>query len=172
MTLVTMKKSRFDSLTDEQLGWSCMEPTFVQMRGKSLSVKAEAIGALTKGQRALCMFRVLYDHARHSPEEFYAWLAYLREVKAYGDGVTAGLQFFGDTRMLRIVEEATSFIEERNRLLGLTWNDVTVQDVSKDAQLQAAMNESYLHFLEAAEHSHKLIATYIRSQPHEFVQWQ
>jgi hypothetical protein len=42
MTLVAMKKQEFDSLDDERLGRACMEPTFLQIRGKDMSVKIHA----------------------------------------------------------------------------------------------------------------------------------
>ncbi|WP_098745840.1 hypothetical protein [Paenibacillus sp. EZ-K15] len=73
MTLAAVKKQDFDSLNDERLGWACMEPTFLEIRGKDMSVKAQVISQLTKGKQVLCMFRVLYDHAKNSVSEYYRY---------------------------------------------------------------------------------------------------
>lgn len=71
MSLVTMNRESFYSLGDEKLGSACMEPTFMQIRGKSPAVKAEVISQLTRGQQALCMFRVMYGHSYKSAAEYY-----------------------------------------------------------------------------------------------------
>ncbi|QSF42810.1 hypothetical protein [Paenibacillus tianjinensis] len=53
-----MDSVTFQTLSDERLGWYCMEPAFGLIRGKSPEVKAEPIAQLSKGQKALCTFRV------------------------------------------------------------------------------------------------------------------
>lgn len=93
MQPVPMERTTFYSLSDERLGYACMEPTFMKIRAKSPAVKNEAIAQLSRGQRALCMFRILYDHSSKSAEEYYGWLSYLLDQPGYWSGVLEGLQF-------------------------------------------------------------------------------
>lgn len=169
MTLVAMKKQQFDSLDDERLGWACMEPTLLQIRGKDISVKTEAISRLTQGQRALCMFRVLYDHAKHSASEYYAWISYLLDKPDYWSGVIGGLRFFGDTSMIRVLEKTKEVLESRNAKLGLQWSDASLNDLDRDQELLNAVTVLFERFLEIAPDIHKQIRTYIRSNPQHFV---
>jgi hypothetical protein len=81
-----------------------MEPTFEQIRGKSPAVKNDAIAQLTPGQKALCMFRVMYDHSKNSASEYYAWMAYLQEQPGYWGEVTGGVHFFDDQPMLELLD--------------------------------------------------------------------
>ncbi|GAA0831608.1 hypothetical protein [Paenibacillus glucanolyticus] len=76
MTLVTMKQTDFDTLSDERLGWACVERTLAGIRGKDAAIKAQAITSLNQSQQALCMFRVFYDHAKDSASMYYSWIAY------------------------------------------------------------------------------------------------
>lgn len=98
MKLVTMDRIIFDSLSAERLGWACMEPTFQQIRAQSPEVKNEAFSHLGRGQKALCMFRILYGHSSNSAEEYYGWICYLLDQPGYWDGVLEGLQFFETLR--------------------------------------------------------------------------
>jgi hypothetical protein len=170
MTLAAIGKQEFDSLDDERLGWACMEPTFQQIRGKDATVKAAAINQLTKGQQALCMFRVMYDHAKHSRSEYYAWISYLLDKPGYWSGVTGGLRFFGDAPMLELLEDTEKVIGARNAKLGLHWSDAALSDVDHDDELLSAVNLLFERFLEAAPSSLQLISSYIRSHPQQFVE--
>jgi hypothetical protein len=169
MTLVAMKKQDFDSLDDERLGWACMEPTFLLIRGKDMSVKKQAITQLTNGQQALCMFRVLYDHAKNSVTEYYTWISYLLDKPGFWFGVTAGLGFFGNTSMNHLLEESKEVLEARNRKLGLQWSDATFKDLDHDHELLNAVGLLFERFLEIAADSLKQISTFIRSNPQDFV---
>lgn len=90
---VAIDRQEFNSLTDERLGWFCMEPTFKLIRGKSPKVKAATINQLGKGQTALCMFRIMYDHSYKSSTEFYAWSSYLLDQTGTWSGVLEGVRF-------------------------------------------------------------------------------
>lgn len=98
MTLVKMDRILFDSLSAERLGWACMEPIFQQIRAKSPEVKNEAISYLGRGQKALCMFRILYGHSSNSAEEYYGWICYLLDQPGHWEGVLEGLQFLETLR--------------------------------------------------------------------------
>lgn len=170
MTLVTVKKQDFDSLDDERLGWACMEPTFLQIRGKDMTVKTQVISQLTKGQQALCMFRVLYDHAKNSVSEYYAWISYLLDKPGYWSGVTDGLRFFGDTSMIRLLEKTKEVLEARNHKMGVLWSEATFKDLDHDNELLTAVSLLFERFQEIALDSLKQISMYIRSNPQDFVE--
>ncbi|MED1739874.1 hypothetical protein P4U97_10240 [Bacillus swezeyi] len=146
-----------------------MEPTFLKIRGKDMSVKAQVISQLTKGQQALCMFRVLYDHAKNSVSEYYTWISYLLDKPSYWIGVTGSLRFFGDTSMIRLLDETKEVLEARNRTIGLQWNEATFKDLDHDHQLLVTVSSLFERFMEIAPNSLKQISTYIRSNPQEFV---
>ncbi|MEK4510593.1 hypothetical protein [Paenibacillus sp. FSL K6-2524] len=169
MTLVAMKREVFDSLADERLGWACMEPTFMQIRGKDISVKSEAISKLTEGQRALCMFRVMYDHAKNSASEYYAWICYLLDIPDFWSGVMNGLNFFRDTSMIALLNQTKEVLETRNLKLGRQWSDATLLDLDRDNELLNTISRLFESFQEIAPASLKQISTYIRSNPQEFV---
>lgn len=169
MTLVTLKREAFDSLADERLGWACMEPTFMQIRGKDISVKSETISKLTEGQRALCMFRVMYDHAKNSASEYYAWICYLLDIPEFWSGVMNGLNFFRDTSMISLLNQTKEVLETRNLKLGRQWSDATLLDLDRDNELLNTISRLFESFQEIAPASLKQISTYIRSNPQEFV---
>ncbi|RUT47565.1 hypothetical protein EJP82_07650 [Paenibacillus anaericanus] len=169
MTLVAMKREVFDSLADERLGWACMEPTFMQIRGKDISVKSETISKLTEGQRALCMFRVMYDHAKNSASEYYAWICYLLDIPDFWSGVMNGLNFFRDTSMIGLLNQTKEVLETRNLKLGRQWSDATLLDLDRDNELLNTISRLFGSFQEIAPASLKQISTYIRSNPQEFV---
>ncbi|MBW5448256.1 hypothetical protein GE107_19605 [Cohnella sp. CFH 77786] len=168
MTYAAMSKREFESLDDERLGWACAEPALVQIRGKDMSVKTRVIAGLNEEQRALCMFRVLYDHAKHSAGEYYAWVSYLQASPDYAAGVAGGLRFFGDDSMIALLDETRGFLEARNRRLGITWNDAAIPDLDRDPELAGAVDAFYARFLRCASGSLRRIAAYIRSHPEKF----
>ncbi|GIP33447.1 hypothetical protein [Paenibacillus sp. J2TS4] len=169
MTLVAMKKQEFDSLDDDSLGWACMEPTLLQIRGKEMAVKTEAISRLNKGQQALCMFRVLYDHAKNSAVEYYTWISYLLDKPGYWSGVTGGLRFFGDSSMMHLLVETKEVLEASNHRRRVSISDATYKDLEQDNELQNAVSHLFARFLELAPHSLQMISTYIRAHPQDFV---
>ncbi|WP_339320327.1 hypothetical protein [Paenibacillus sp. FSL R10-2734] len=170
MDLVAMKQKDLDTLSDERLGWACTEPTFQLIRGKSPSIKSEVISKLTDGQRALCMFRVMYDHSCNSEGEYYAWISYLQDLPGYWTGVMGGIRFFGDEEMFFLLQETKSFLEERNDRLGKEWGDAAITDLDHDPELFSEMSGLFERFQNIAADSHRLIGEYIRSHPGEFVE--
>ncbi|OBZ17526.1 MULTISPECIES: hypothetical protein [Bacillales] len=147
-----------------------MEPTFSRIRGKETSIKTAAISQLTQGQQALCMFRVMYDHAKNSSSEYYAWISYLLDKPSYWNGVTGGLRFFGDAPMLELLKDTEKVLKARNDKLGLQWSDAAFNDLGHDDVLLSTVNLLFERFLLIAPNSLKLISTYIRSNPQQFVE--
>lgn len=170
MSLVAMKREELDTLSDERLGWACMEPTFQLIRGQSPSIKSEVISTLTDGQRALCMFRVMYDHSSNSAGEYYAWISYMQEMPGYWSGVLEGLRFFGDHLMILLLQETKGALERRNDKLGKQWGDAAITDLDRESELLDMINSLFKRFQNIAPSRLKLIGDYIRSHPGEFVE--
>ncbi|KWX78767.1 hypothetical protein [Paenibacillus jilunlii] len=169
--LVAMERKDFDTYCDERLAWACMEPIFMPIRGKSPALKAAAIKELGKGQRALCMFRIMYDHSCHSPAELYAWSSYLLDQPGYWSGVLEGVRFFADDALRELLEETQERLEARNRRLGLEWGDAGLRDLETDQDLLQIITVLYDRFQRIIPKSHALIAEYIRAHPDEFVEF-
>ncbi|AKG34464.1 hypothetical protein [Paenibacillus durus] len=172
MALAVMSKREFESLEDERLGRACMEPTFSQIRAKDMAVKARVISGLSEGQRALCMFRVFYDHAKNSEMEYYGWISQLLQNPDMWFGVTNGLSFFGDMEMSRLLEETKEVLETRNRRLGLEWKDAVITDLDHDKELNAEVERLYRRFQLVSKESLKTIAAHIRANADEFVRFE
>ncbi len=94
MVFVQMTQQDLNSMEDERLAWTCIEPALMEVRGKSETVKAAVVQRLHAAQRAIFMFRVMYDHAKGSAGEYYGWLSILKKQEGYWSGVISGLQFF------------------------------------------------------------------------------
>ncbi|WP_239617199.1 hypothetical protein [Cohnella mopanensis] len=169
MTLVKMKQRDFDLLSEDSLGRACMEPIFQQIRGKNLPIKTQVISELNKGQQALCMFRVMYDHAKNSAAEFYCWMSYLLDQPGYWYGVMGGLSFFGDHAMHQLLEETKEILQARNLKLSKQWSDASMSDLDKDEELHINVVSLFDRFQLIAPLSHGIISSFIRSNPHEFV---
>ncbi|WP_054940973.1 hypothetical protein [Paenibacillus ihuae] len=170
MYLAKMDAVTFQTLSDERLGRHCMEPAFALIRGKSPEVKAEVIAQLSRGQKALCMFRVFFDHAHKSAAEYYAWISYMLDTPGYWNGVQEGLLFFEDTAMILLLEETRRMLELRNNRLGLQWSEAAFKDMEQDLELARQIRGLYERFGQLSGQSLANIAAYIRTHPEEFVE--
>lgn len=170
MNLVTIDRTTFNRLSDDKLGWECMEPTFMLIRGKSPAVKAGVLAQLSRGQHALCMFRIMYDHAHKSAPEYYAWLSYILAIPGYWDSVIEGIGFFDESGLVPLLEETKAFLELRNRGLGVTWGDALLSDLERDQELRQTIDSFYERFQQIAPITLSIIAGYIRTHPEEYVQ--
>lgn len=164
-----MDRNTFHTLSDERLGWACMEPTFQQIRAKSPEVKNEAISHLGGGQKALCMFRILYGHSSNSAEEYYGWICYLLDQPGYWEGVLEGLRFYGDKALIELLEESKAIFAARNWQLGRSWGDAAISDLGADGELQAAVSGLFMRYQQITAGSLRIIAEYIRANPEQFV---
>ncbi len=161
-----MKQVEFDTLSDERLGWACVESTLLGIRGKDAAAKEQAITSLNKSQQALCMFRVFYDHAKKSAIEYYSWISYLLQTPGYWPGVTGSLRYFSDQKMLQLLEDTKQVIKERNN----KHNGVAFyKDLEQDNELSHTVNRLYERFQEIVPNSLKRISTFIRSNQEDFV---
>ncbi|OBY77808.1 hypothetical protein BBG47_19835 [Paenibacillus sp. KS1] len=169
MALVTMKQAEFDALSDERLGWACVESTLLGIRGKDAAAKTQVIANLNRSQQALCMFRVFYDHAKNSASEYYSWVAYLLQMPGYWAGVVGGLRFFDDQSMMQLLEETKQIIEERNSRLHIQMEAASFKDLEEDNELSHAVNRLYERFQEMVPASLKRISSFIRTNHQDFV---
>lgn len=160
--LISMDRQQLDSLDDAALGWSCIEPTLMQVRERSPEVKAQMYGQLTDGQKALMMFHVMYGHAKNSAMEYYGWIGYLLDQPGNWKEVIHALRFFSDEAMYHCLEQMRAVIEQRN-------GQVSLNDLAEDAALAAIVGEHYDEFMRISPASIKLIASYIRSHSDEFI---
>ncbi|PWV99377.1 hypothetical protein DFQ01_11593 [Paenibacillus cellulosilyticus] len=169
MNLIEMKQAEFDSMSDERLGWSCVEPFLMSIRAKDTATKTKVIRSLNPSQQALCMFKVFYGHARGSAHELYAWVAYLLHTPGYWQGVTKGLSFFGDDRMLQLLEDMRQFIVERKQGAGDSTEFHPLHNIEHDNELTNRVVHFYARFQSLEHDSLKQISSFIRANPQDFV---
>ncbi|MCY8582670.1 hypothetical protein P8853_00105 [Bacillus haynesii] len=167
MTLVTITQAEFDTLSDERLGWVCVESTLLSIRGKDAAAKSEAITNLNRSQQALCMFRVFYDHAKDSAQEFYSWVSYLLQAPGYWTGVTGALRYFGDENLLKLLEDTKQVIEINGH--NAHAGGIGAFKELERQELLHTMNELYERFQVIVSGSLKRISSFIRSNPQDFV---
>lgn len=170
--VIEMNRERFEGMQTELVGRACIEPILHALRGKDPSVKAQTYQKLTLGQRALFMFHVMHDHACPSVTEFAGWIAYTHQEFSYWIGIQAGLRFFGQEELLRIIEEVIDVLEERNQRLGKSMADFTVLDLDDDVHLVEQMSRLYEMYQRQVPHTLQDIGMHIRRHPSEFVCWE
>lgn len=171
MVFVQMTQQDLNSMEDERLAWTCIEPALMEVRGKSETVKAAVVQRLHAAQRAIFMFRVMYDHAKGSAGEYYGWLSILKKTgrllvwrhKRFAI-------FFEDTEMQEHLEESIRVIEVQNRRKGRQWEDNVLTDLDREPELKRGMEQQYGLFKKLADASIARIAAYIRRSPELFIQ--
>lgn len=156
--LLEMEKGQFESFGDLELFLACSEPAVRRLSGREPAAKKEIMDEWSEGQRATCLFRVLYP-ASGSERDFRAWLSYLLEQPSYWDGVLGSLRFFGDAAMLSLLEDARGVVEQANRS-GVS---------GEDDELREQVRFLYENFRAIVPESIERIAAYIRSHPDQFV---
>ncbi|NLI92921.1 MAG: hypothetical protein GX434_12210 [Peptococcaceae bacterium] len=165
--LVTIERKAFYFLGNPELGWACIEPTIKKIRGKNSTIKTQVYSELTKGQKALLMFRVLYDHARNSEEEFYSWINILLNEPHSWSEIKVGLRYFQDDSMLQFLDETESFLNKKNELL----NNEHSQNRGISSLIYPNGEDFYSVFCKITQETINLIGTYIRNNPEEFVRF-
>lgn len=162
--LVKIERKIFFSLDDSELGWACIEPTLLKIRGKDSILKTRVYSELTKGQQALLMFRVLYDHAKDSKTEFNAWMNVLFNQQHTWLEIKAGLKYFEDATMLQFFDEVESSLKKSIDIQE-NLNNKGCQHLGTDFLDE----QFYLDFCRITQETVHLISTYIRDNPEEFV---
>ncbi len=163
--LVTMKRQGFNSLDPAALARACIEPTLQQVHTINPTVKSQVLAQLTPGQRALFMFRVLYDHAGDSAADLYYWVSHLLGEAKTWSAIKAALRYFGDDAMPQLLEE----LEARHHQADAGRRDALPWDLENDPELFTSMSQLNATFHEIAPATFKLMGTYIRNNPGDFV---
>ncbi|MHB8061929.1 MAG: hypothetical protein ACYDG2_04725 [Ruminiclostridium sp.] len=172
--LVTVKRNEFEALNDVSLIWTCIEPTIQQIRGKNFVVKSEAYSHLTTGQRALLMFQMLYGHTSKGVEEFYFNLSYLLINEGVWSQLKKGMQYFEDYDMVQVLEKMDIVFQSQKTEefeKSAEQHKVLIADTDKNAELSASMSLLNKSLSDTLPLSIKLVATYIRDNADEFVQF-
>ena len=108
-----MSRREFDALSDEELGAACFAPVVPLIRAKPDSVKQEVYRGLTVGQRALFMYHVYVDHAKHSAEQFYWWTAhYASQSNAWAE-LLRGLDVFEAAGLASVLNRTKAALADR-----------------------------------------------------------
>ncbi|WP_409347016.1 hypothetical protein [Paenibacillus sp. MBLB4367] len=167
--LVPVEREIFEALEGETLGWACIGPLLLQVRGKDDRTKAEMYQALGEGQRGLFLFRAYHNHACRSAVEWYWWTCeQLRKPKAW-EALLAGLRFYGADETLRVMNKAETALDRTNRLSNGSWMEASALDLDRDPELRSLSEHLFAEYTSAAESAHRLIAAYIKSHPNQFV---
>lgn len=171
--LAAINQQVFDSLDDAALIWTCIEPTIQKIRGRNSAVKGDAYTELSEGQRALLMFQVMYGHTSTGIVEFYSLVPYLPSGRGIWIELKKGMQYFSDNSMLRLLGEMEGdycALEEKILASGTERLDVCINNPDKDSHLMSSIKQHNLMFRETIPNTIKLISSYIRNNPSEFVQ--
>jgi hypothetical protein len=169
--LVFVKRQMFESLDDDALGWTCIEPVIKSIRGKDFAVKSQAYSQLNKGQRALFMFRVFYNHACISLSDFYWWSSYYFAQPTWSE-IKSGLVYFKDDIMYQLLEDMEGILEKKTIQGNKNTSEVAFNEIENDLELRSSVSLLYETFREIAPQTLKIIGTYIRNNPDEFIQFE
>ncbi|MBC6974875.1 hypothetical protein H9I32_21545 [Bacillus sp. Xin] len=176
--IVKMKRQEFDQLAQEAIFKACFEPLILvyknrvakQNTGDKTMVKEQFYKELTKGQRALFVFKVYYDHASESLAEFYWWSAYFMAQPKIWSAIKAGLQYFGDDVMLLMLEKIEVILKKHNHPSSLEGFTITREELDRNKELLASIGPLHVTFDETAPLTIKIISEYVRNNQREFVQ--
>ncbi len=169
--LVTVKRKDFEVMNDISLIWTCIEPTIQQIRGKNFEIKSKAYASLNLGQRSLLMFQMLYGHTSNGAEEFYTHQYYLLSNEGVWSQLKKGMQYFGDYDMMFILEKME--MDFKSQKTEEYINAVEQPSILFNKYTELSSSKSNLNKLlrDAFPSSIKLVATYIRNNTGEFVQF-
>jgi hypothetical protein len=143
-----MSRKAFDSITDEQLVHACFEPIIPLIMGKSKEVKEEVYNELSKGQQALFMFIIYFNHASKSIEEYCWWTKYYYNQPRVWIGIKAALDYFSAKEMFRHFEELEEFL-------------------NKDSN--AEIKKTREKFIKVSQPTINTIGRYIRNNSEDFI---
>jgi hypothetical protein len=171
--LVRIDRQMFISLDDISLIWTCIEPTIKQIRGKNFMIKSEFSSHLTKGQRALLMFQVLYGHTGNGVIEFYSHLSYLLSENGMWSELKKAMEYFGDYSMANLIsdmEVTYHVIETKYCKEDSEW--FYIDNIDEDLEIKLTTDRLNKSLSVLLPEVIKSIGLYIRNNPTEFVQFE
>ncbi len=167
--LVTMKQQEFNALDPITLAQACIEPTLQQLHAiLPPPARWQIISQLTPGQQALFLFHVLYDHAGDSAADLYICVLQLLREPHKWSAIKASSRYFGDDSMFQLLEQLESTLQARQQQES-TEQPALPWDLDHDPQLNTALAQLNSKYHEIAPDSLKLMGTYIRNHPDEFL---
>lgn len=169
-----MRRSEFESIEDLMLGITCFEPMIQVYKTERMfdNDLTEFYKRLTKGQQALFMFHVYYNHAIRSLTELYWWSAYFLAQPKIWSEIKSGLQYFKDDTMLLFIDEIEKVLKKYNQPSSLMEFKVTREDLDRNQELLDCISSLNTILHKIAPSTLKRIGIYIRTNPDEFVQME
>lgn len=173
--LVALQRQEWDNFDDEALFKAVILPTVYEMHsGKSSLNKFEQYQKLTRGQRAVFMFWVLYDHSNKESDQFYTWIPYMRQSEQnYWPELKAGAAITEDEGLLLFLNECEktfNLLDQMKREYDPNWKHYAHSDLEKYPELRSHVRYLHLAFEKIVPETISIISNYIRHTPGEFVQ--
>lgn len=160
--LAAMNKELFNSLDNASIIWACIEPTIKKIRGKDFTVKRDAYDELTMGQRALLMFQIIYGHTSSGILQFFSYVPYVPSGKGIWHELKKAMEYFKDYSMLKIFSELEKdYLAFEEKI-----------HAADDPELVSAIEQHDKMYRDTIPETIKLIGTYIRNNPSEFVKFE
>ncbi|MBD8497511.1 hypothetical protein [Paenibacillus arenosi] len=172
--LITWQHHDFSllELDDRQLVDTCFNPliqAFKQVRIHN-GDEAAFYDELTRGQQALFIFRVYYDHAMVSQEELYWWSAYFYAQPRKWSALKRGIEYLHAEDAFQLVTDIEHLLATREFPRQIDNFTITMKDLESDPPLLTAFEHYYTKFQQLSDAAIQHAAQYIRGNLDEFVQ--
>lgn len=172
--IIKVKEEEFE-LNGSNLSQRCFEPLIqiykVRMSEETnIGVKERFYKELTKGQRALFMFYVYYNHISKSLIEFYWWSAYFMAQPKNWTAIKACFKYFNDEPFLLLLEKIEQELKQHNHPTTLENFTITRDELNDNKELHASFETLYAIFENIYPTTIEKINTLIVMNLHDFIQ--
>src|SRR5512145_1476323 len=114
-------RNEIDSVSDTEISWDCIKPIILNVRGKSIEVKAEEFRKLNHGQKSIFSFHVYYDHAKNDVDSFIYWSQLYLSNDFFAE-IEKGASYFGDSDYSKILSEIEDTLKnESDKDIGMIY---------------------------------------------------
>ncbi len=137
--------------------------------GPDATAKLEISAQLSKGQRSLLSFWVLYGHSRSGINEFYDLVPFLPNPETTWPALKTAMRHFQDDTMLCLLERMETLDCERKAETDPTRSNTLPDGIVANSELSSQLAQLDLLFQETVPATLARIGTYIRNHPAEFV---
>ena len=162
-------KLKQTDLSQNNLGWLCIEPMILMVRGKSLIAKSDLYEQLNEGQRALYMFYAFHNHTKTIPEFYWFTAYFMSELQAW-NGLKKGVKFFNDQEMFIILNELGTLIESMHKRADGTWQEPSPSDIETNKEQYGPIEKLYLSYHSIVLKTIDQINSYIRNNQSDFLE--
>lgn len=152
-----------------QLGWKCVEPFLVQVRGKSPQVKESVYRELSTAQRALFLFFAFHNHV-DSPEDLYRYTHYYNTDVNIWPALLEGLRYYDDQELIEVLEATKRKVEEKVLLPDGSWGEAGLHDLEQDQILAGQLHTLYDSYKLCSAQTIHTMNTYVSSHLDEFIE--